>query len=78
MQWVEDEKLQVIFERRRVEGGSLQAEVLQKVLDLVVHGRMSQGEKATKKMKRRTLKDGPLMKQEQNKGRQGGRYGRNA
>ena len=46
MQWVEDEKLQVIFERRRVEGGSLQAEVLQKVLELVVHGRMSQGEKA--------------------------------
>ena len=46
MLWVEDEKLQDIFKRQRAEGGCLQAEVLQKVLGLVVHERMSQGEKA--------------------------------
>ena len=49
LQWVQDEKLEEILERRRVEGVSLQAEVLQKVLELVpelvVHERMSQGDK---------------------------------
>ena len=42
MQWDEDEKLEEILERRRVEGGPLQAEVMQKVPQLVVHGRVSQ------------------------------------
>ena len=42
-QWDEDEKLEEILEQRRVDGGSLQAEVMQKVPELVVRERMSQG-----------------------------------
>ena len=38
----EDDKLEEILERRRVDGGSLQAEVTQKVLELVAHEHMSQ------------------------------------
>ena len=45
VQWAEDERVEKILERRRMEG-SLQAEVMQKVLELVVHERMLQGEKA--------------------------------
>ena len=45
VQWDEDEKLKVILERRRVEGGSLHADDIQKVLELVVHQRMSQDKK---------------------------------
>ena len=45
VQWAEDEKLEKVLERRRMEGSSLQAEVTQKVLELVVHERMSQGGK---------------------------------
>ena len=40
----EDEKLEEILKRRRMEGSSLQVEVWQHVPELVVHGRMSQGE----------------------------------
>ena len=50
----EDEKLEEILERRRVDGGSLQAEVMQKVLELVVHERMSnvqKGERVRRKEK---------------------------
>ena len=43
LQWAEDEKLEEVFERRKMEGDSLQAEVMQKVPGLVVHERMSQG-----------------------------------
>ena len=43
-QWAEDEKLEVL-DRRRMEGSSLQAEVMKKGRELVVHERMSQGEK---------------------------------
>ena len=43
VQWAEDEKLEEILERRRMQGSSLQAEVTQKVPELVVHERMSQG-----------------------------------
>ena len=46
VQWTEDERVENILERRRMEGGSLQAEVVQKVPELVVHERMLQGEKA--------------------------------
>ena len=45
MQWVEDENLEEILERRRAEGVPLQAEVLQKVPELVAHERMSQCDK---------------------------------
>ena len=45
VQWSEDEKLEEILERRRMEGGSLQAEVMHKVPELVVHARMPQGKK---------------------------------
>ena len=41
VQWAEDEKLEEILERRRREGSSLKAEVMQKVLELVVHERMN-------------------------------------
>ena len=51
--------LEEILERRRAEGSSLQAEVLQKVPDLVVHERMSQGEKAKGIEEKKELKDGP-------------------
>ena len=47
VQWAEAEKLEEIVERRRVEGGSLQAEVMQKVPELVIYERMSQGHKET-------------------------------
>ena len=45
VQWAEDEKLEKVLERRRMEGNSLQAEVMQRVPELVVHERMSQGKK---------------------------------
>ena len=44
VQWAEDEKLEEILELRKREGSSLKAEITHKVLELVVHGRMSQGE----------------------------------
>ena len=37
VQWDEDEKLEEIVERRRMEGTSLQVEVMQKVPELVIH-----------------------------------------
>ena len=53
VQWAEDWKLEESLERRRMEGSSLQAEVMQKVPELVVHEPMSQGEevRGTKKKK---------------------------
>ena len=45
VQWAEDEKLEEALERRRMEGNPSQAEVVRKVLELVVHERMSQGKK---------------------------------
>ena len=41
----EGEKLEEILERRRMEGSCLQADIMQKVRELVVHERTSQGEK---------------------------------
>ena len=54
LQWVEDEKLEEILEQRRMERCSLQAEVMQKASELVVHERMSQGKgvKCTKEKKK--------------------------
>ena len=51
LQWDEDEKLEETLERRRMEGSSLQVDVMQKVPELVVHERMSQGEVHKKKKK---------------------------
>ena len=67
VQWGEDEKLEEFLEQRRTERCSLQAELTQKVSELVVHERMSQGEKArgtreNNKVKRRSteeMKDKP-------------------
>ena len=42
-QWDEEQKLEEIVARRRMEGSSLQLEVMQKVLELVVQESMSQG-----------------------------------
>ena len=47
LQWAEDEKLDEILERRRIEGSSLKADVMQKVLESAVHERMGQGNKVT-------------------------------
>ena len=44
LQWAEDEKMKKILERRSMERSSLQAELLQKALEVLVHERMSQGE----------------------------------
>ena len=41
----EDDKLEEILERRRVDGGSWQAEAMQKVPELAAHERMSQCKK---------------------------------
>ena len=41
VQWSEDEKLEKSLDRTRMEGSSLQAEVMQKVLESVAHERMS-------------------------------------
>ena len=38
MQLAEDEKLEEILERRRMEGSPLQADVMQKVPELIVRG----------------------------------------
>ena len=46
VQWAEDEKLEEILERRSREGSCLKADVMKKVLELVAHERVSQGEKA--------------------------------
>ena len=42
-QWEEEQKLEEIVERKRIEGNSLKLEVMQKVPELVVQERMSQG-----------------------------------
>ena len=42
-QWDEEQKLEEILERRRMEGSSFQLEVVREVPELVVHERMSQG-----------------------------------
>ena len=42
--WDEEQRLEEILERRRMEGSPLQLEVMQKVPELVVQERMSQGE----------------------------------
>ena len=41
-QWDAEQKLEEILERRRMEGSSLQLDVMQKVEELVLHERMSQ------------------------------------
>ena len=53
LRWAMDEKLERSLERRRMEGSSLQADVMQKVPELSVHERMSQGEEV------REMKDKP-------------------
>ena len=54
MEWGEDEKLEETLGQRRVERYSLQAEVMQKAPESVVHERMSQGKgvKCTKEKKK--------------------------
>ena len=53
-QWEEEQQLEGIVERRRIEGNFLQLDVTQKVLELVVHERMSRGKmmKYTKEKKK--------------------------
>ena len=46
VRWDEVQKLEEVLERRRTEGSPSQTEVMQKVLKLVVHERMSQSERA--------------------------------
>ena len=42
-QWEEEQHLDDLIERRRMEGSSLKLDVMQKVPQLVVNERMSQG-----------------------------------
>ena len=58
-QWEEEQHLNDMVERRRMEGSSLKLDVIQKVPKLVVAERMSQGEKVKKKG---NCQDGPVMK----------------
>ena len=53
-QWEEEQQLEGIVERRRIEGIFLQLDVMQKVLEFVVHERMSRGKmmKYTKEKKK--------------------------
>ena len=44
-QWEEEQHSDDLIERRRMEGSSLKVDVMQKVPELVVNKRMSQGEK---------------------------------
>ena len=44
-QWEDEQHLDDLIERRRIEGSSLKLDVMQKVPELVVNKRMSQGEK---------------------------------
>ena len=44
-QWEEEQHLDDLIERRRMEGSSLKLDTMQKVTELVVNKRMSQGEK---------------------------------
>ena len=55
-QWDEEQKLEEMLERRRMEGNSLQLEVMQKALEFVVHERMSQGEEGKCTEEPKTLK----------------------
>ena len=45
-QWDDEQRLEEILKRRRMEGSPLQLEVMQKVPELVVQERMSQGKGA--------------------------------
>ena len=56
VQWDEDEKLEETLERRRMQGSSLQVDVMQKVLELVVHERMPQGEEVRGIKERKKVK----------------------
>ena len=53
---MKNEKLEEIVERRRMGGSSLQLEVTQKVSELVVHERMSKGEKVKCKQEKKRVK----------------------
>ena len=44
-QWEEEQHVEEIVERRRMEGSSLKLDAMQKVPELVVNERMSQGER---------------------------------
>ena len=66
MQWDGDEKLEEILERRRVEGCFLQAEVMQKVPDLVVHERMSHCNKAKRLEEKKKVKGWPTEEMKNN------------
>ena len=44
-QWEEEQQLEDMVERRRMEGSSLKSDLIQKVSELVVNERMSQGER---------------------------------
>ena len=44
-QWEEEQQLEGIVERRRIEGSSLKLDDMHKVLELVVNERMSHGKR---------------------------------
>ena len=58
----EEQHLEDIVERRRMEGSSLKLDVIQKVRELVVNDRMSQGERVKNPKVKKNVQDGLLKK----------------
>ena len=56
--WDEEEKLEEVLGRRRMEGSFLQVEVMQKVPEIVVHERMSQVERTKCAKEKKKVKGG--------------------
>ena len=55
-QWAEDEKLEEILERRRMEGNSLQLEVMQEVPEVVVHERATKDQEVIRTQEKKRVK----------------------
>ena len=54
-QWEEEQHLEELVERRRMKGCSLKLDVMQKVPELVVNERMSQGKRVKNSRKSTTM-----------------------
>ena len=62
VEWDEDHKLDENLGRRRMEGSTLQVEIMQKAPELVVHERMTKGGSEVHKREKESEKDGLLKK----------------
>ena len=57
-QWEEEQKLEAIVERRRTEGSFSSLDAMQKVPELVVSERMSQGQRVKSPKEKKKIPDG--------------------